>query len=155
MSGQPIVSTECCAGADKSYASVATENLDGAYRAFAGGVNADDLARPAVRAGAGLGVARLPRLEPASPSIPTTRTPGAADAAVGRLPRRQRRRCRACSSYCGQGKPRYDVAVYRRDLGSSNQYGGLVTPPIGERSALAKAGYSFEFLSPAFLDDPE
>lgn len=154
MSGQPIVSTECCAGADKSYASVATENLDGAYRAFAGGVNqtiwhglpyaqAPGSAWPGYHAWSS--IAEHPDHQDAwGPRMPQWADYRAVNDELSRL-----------QLVLRQGKPRYDVAVYWRNLGSSNQYGGLVTPPIGERSALAKAGYSFEFLSPAFLRDSD
>jgi len=154
MSGQPIVSTECCAGADKSYTSTASDNLDGAYRAFAGGVNqmiwhgmpyvdAPRAAWPGYHAWSSL--AEHPDHQDAwGPRMPQWSDYRAVNDELSRL-----------QLVLRQGKPRYDVAVYWRNLGSSNQYGGLVTPPIGEDSALAKAGYSFEFLSPAFLDDPD
>ncbi len=154
MSGQPIVSTECCAGADKSYASTAPANLDGAYRAFAGGVTqmiwhglpyaqAPGSTWPGYHAWSS--VAEHPDHQDAwGPRMPQWGDYRAVNDTLARV-----------QLVLRQGKPRYDVAVYRRDLGSSNQYGGLVTPPIGARSALAQAGYSFEFLSPAFLDDPD
>ncbi len=55
-----------------------------------------------------------------------------------------------------QGKPRFDVAVYRHDFGMDGHgttgYGAHTL--LRSDSALAAAGYTYEYLSPESLRDP-
>jgi hypothetical protein len=154
MSGQPVVSTECCAGADKDYNSTAAGNVGSILKAFAGGVNqvvwhglpyrdAPRSTWPGYHAWSA--AANAPDHQEAwGPRLPQWAHYRGVNDALSRM-----------QLVLRQGRPRYDVAVYHRDLGSDDQYGGLVTPSIGPDSRLAKAGFNYEFLSPAFLEDPE
>jgi hypothetical protein len=154
MSGQPVVSTECCAGADKNYNSTAAGNVGSILKAFAGGVNqvvwhglpyrdAPRSTWPGYHAWSA--AANAPDHQEAwGPRLPQWADYRGVNDALSRM-----------QLVLRQGRPRYDVAVYHRDLGSDNQYGGLVTPSTGPDSRLAKAGFSYEFLSPSFLEDPE
>ncbi|WP_262848070.1 glycosyl hydrolase [Mumia quercus] len=160
LAGKPVVSDECCAFATHVWGSTvadATErsNLQAVYRGFAGGVNQvvwhgfPYLSRGPAGAGQ---QSTWPGMSYGgntsySEAFGSKGNPSWSDyrAVNDHLARMQ--------LVLRQGAPRYDLAVYRHDFGLS----GAGTTGVGSdkllpsSSATAKAGFSYEYLSPAQL----
>ena len=160
LAGNPIVSDECCAFATHVWGSTvadATErsNLQAVYRGFAGGVNQvvwhgfPYLSRGPAGAGQQSTWPGMTYGGNASYSeaFGSKGNPSWSDyrAVNDHLARMQ--------LVLRQGTPRYDVAVYRHDFGLS----GAGTTGVGSdqllpsSSATARAGFTYEYLSPAQL----
>ncbi|AXQ30578.1 hypothetical protein D0B54_18650 [Solimonas sp. K1W22B-7] len=161
LSGGSVVSQECCAFLGPAYATTATQNLQEIYRGYAGGVTLQ------IWSGfpyAALSTSTWPGwdgfgfpftfAENWGPRLPAWDQYRAVNDHLARLQLALR-----------QGKPRFDVAVYWQDYGlglfnsgSSLQSDGhslLGTDRIiPSGSELARRGYTYEYLSPAFFSQP-
>ncbi|SNS45990.1 F5/8 type C domain-containing protein [Actinomadura meyerae] len=160
MSGQPVVSDECCAFSGSVWGSTAgagtdASNLQAVYRGFAGGVNqvvwhglpylsrgpegaGPQSAWPGMTYGGNTSY---------SEAWGDKGGPNWADyrAVNDNLARMQ--------LVLRQGKPRFDLAVYWQDFGmnGTGTTGSGANKLIQSSSALASAGYTYEYLSPAHL----
>ncbi|TDD87811.1 hypothetical protein E1293_07315 [Actinomadura darangshiensis] len=160
MSGRPVVSDECCAFSGSVWGSTAgagsdASNLQAVYRGFAGGVNQvvwhglPYLSRGP--AGAGPQSAWPGMTYGGNTSYSEAwgdkGGPNWADyrAVNDNLARMQ--------LVLRQGKPRFDLAVYWQDFGmnGTGTTGSGSNKLIQSSSALASAGYTYEYLSPAHL----
>lgn len=163
LTDRAVVSDECCAMRSAVWASTAAghadpANLQAVYRGFAGGVTQlvwhgfPHLVRGPVGAGvnelwpgmtyggnASFGEAWGAK---GGPNWDDYRS---VNDALGRM-----------QLVLRQGKPRFDVAVYRHDFGMDGHgttgYGAHTL--LRSDSALAAAGYTYEYLSPESLRDP-
>ncbi|WP_198664195.1 glycosyl hydrolase [Jiangella endophytica] len=159
LSGAPVVSDECCAFRGHIWGATVGEatdqsNLQAVYRGFAGGVNQIVWhGFPYLSRGvAGHG--------------PQTLWPGMSyggnasySAAFGAKGDPSWADYRQVNDHLArmhlvlrQGKPAFDLAVYRHDLGLGLT-GMSGTTLIPSSSALAAAGYTYEYVSPAQLRD--
>ncbi|WP_162932550.1 glycosyl hydrolase [Solimonas sp. K1W22B-7] len=147
MSGRTVVSMECCAYLALPYGTTAGQNLQEIYRAYAGGVTQqvwsgfpyadldgatwpgwDGFAFPLVFA------------ENWGPRQPTWQHYRSINDHLGRL-----------QLVLRQGRPRFDVAVYWRSFDIPQLEDGINIPTA---SALARDGYTYEYLSPAIFREP-
>lgn len=157
LSGAPVVSDECCAFRGRVWASTvgdATDqsNLQAVYRGFAGGVNqvvwhgfpylsrgvfgtGEQTLWPGMSYGGNMSYSEAFGVK-GGPSWADYRQ---VNDHLGRMQLALR-----------QGKPSFDLAVYRHDLGLglTGQSGETLIP---SSSALAAAGYTYEYVSPAQL----
>ncbi|MEO3828960.1 glycosyl hydrolase [Actinomadura sp. B10D3] len=160
VSGRPVVSDECCAFSGSVWGSTAgagsdASNLQAVYRGFAGGVNQivwhgfPYLSRGPAGAG------------------PQSAWPGMTyggntsySEAWGDKGGPNWGDYRAVNDHLArmqlvlrQGKPRFDLAVYWQDFGmnGTGTTGSGSNKLIQSSSALASAGYTYEYLSPALL----
>ncbi|CNE72557.1 F5/8 type C domain [Mycobacterium tuberculosis] len=160
VSGQPVVSDECCAFSGSVWGSTAgagsdTSNLEAVYRGFAGGVNQvvwhgfPYLSRGPAGAGP---QSTWPGMTYGgntsySEAFGDKGGPNWADyrAVNDNLARMQ--------LVLRQGRPRFDLAVYWQDFGmnGTGTTGSGAGKLIQSSSALAAAGYTYEYLSPAHL----
>ncbi|SPT57177.1 glycosyl hydrolase [Actinomadura madurae] len=160
VSGRPVVSDECCAFSGSVWGSTAgagsdASNLQAVYRGFAGGVNQivwhgfPYLSRGP--AGAGPQSAWPGMTYGGNTSYSEAwgdkGGPNWADhrSVNDHLARMQ--------LVLRQGKPRFDLAVYWQDFGmnGTGTTGSGSNKLIQSSSALASAGYTYEYLSPALL----
>ncbi|GAA1798334.1 glycosyl hydrolase [Actinomadura chokoriensis] len=160
VSGRPVVSDECCAFSGTVWGSTAgagadASNLQAVYRGFAGGVNQvvwhgfPYLSRGPAGAGP----------QSAWPGMTYGGNTSYSEAWGGKggpnwadyraindsLARMQ--------LVLRQGRPRFDLAVYWQDFGmnGTGTTGSGANKLIQSSSALAAAGYTYEYLSPAHL----
>ncbi|MEV0663039.1 glycosyl hydrolase [Actinomadura luteofluorescens] len=160
VSGRPVVSDECCAFSGSVWGSTAgagsdASNLQAVYRGFAGGVNQvvwhgfPYLSRGPAGAGP---QSAWPGMTYGgntsySEAFGDKGGPNWADyrAVNDSLARMQ--------LVLRQGKPRFDLAVYWQDFGmnGTGTTGSGSNKLIQSSSALASAGYTYEYLSPALL----
>ncbi|MEU8122318.1 glycosyl hydrolase [Spirillospora sp. NPDC049024] len=160
VSGRPVVSDECCAFSGSVWGSTAgagsdASNLQAVYRGFAGGVNQvvwhgfPYLSRGPQGAGPqsvwpGMTYGGNTSY---SEAFGDKGGPNWADyrAVNDNLARMQ--------LVLRQGKPRFDLAVYWQDFGmnGTGTTGSGSNKLIQSSSALASAGYTYEYLSPALL----
>ncbi|GAA4615160.1 hypothetical protein GCM10023195_66620 [Actinoallomurus liliacearum] len=160
LSGQPVVSDECCAFSGSVWGSTAgagsdTSNLQAVYRGFAGGVNQvvwhgfPYLTRGPQGAGAqevwpGMTYGGNTSYSEAfgAKGGPNWADYRAINDSVARM-----------QLVLRQGKPRFDLAVYWQDFGmnGTGTTGSGSNKQISSSSALAAAGYTYEYLSPAQL----
>lgn len=160
LSGQPVVSDECCAFSGSVWGSTAgagsdTSNLQAVYRGFAGGVNQlvwhgfPYLTKGPQGAGSqevwpGMSYGGNTSY---SEAWGAKGGPNWADyrSVNDNLARMQ--------LVLRQGNPRFDLAVYWQDFGmnGTGTTGSGSNKQIQSSSALAAAGYTYEYLSPAQL----
>ncbi|WP_370617621.1 glycosyl hydrolase [Mumia qirimensis] len=160
LAGSPVVSDECCAFSNQVWASTvadATErsNLQAVYRGFAGGVNQIVWhGFPYLNRGpAGAGQqSTWPGMTYGgntswSEAFGSKNNPSWSDyrPVNDHLARMQ--------MVLRQGKPRFDLAVYRHDFGlnGTGTTGTGSDKILPSSSATAAAGYTYEYLSPAQL----
>ena len=161
LAGAPVVSDECCAFSNQVFGSTVADasdrsNLQAIYRGFAGGVNqvvwhgfpyltrgpagaGQQEAWPGMTYGGNTSY---------SEAFGAKNNPSWADyrAVNDNLARLQ--------LVLRQGRPRFDVAVYWQDFGlnGTGTTGTGSNRILASDSALAAAGYTYEYLSPAQLD---
>jgi hypothetical protein len=146
MTGGPLVSVECCALVEEAYETTSSENLASIYKELAGGVTqvvwhglAYNDAPGAVWPGWDAFPFPLNFSEEWGPRNPTWAQYRNVNDHLARLQLTLR-----------QGKPRFDVAVYWQRF----EVGVTAVPTFTSDSAMAQAGYTYEYLSPAFFRDP-
>lgn len=160
VAGQPVVSDECCAFSGHVWASTAgagsdTSNLQAIYRGFAGGVNQvvwhgfPYLTRGPAGAGSqevwpGMTYGGNTSYSEAwgDKGGPNWSDYRAINDSLARM-----------QLVLRQGKPRFDLAVYWQDFGmnGTGTTGSGSDKLVASESALAAAGYTYEYLSPAQL----
>lgn len=162
LSGAPVVSDECCAFASSVWASTASDasdlsNLQAVYRGFAGGVTQvvwhgfpyltrgpDGAGSQEVWPGMSYGGNTS-----YSEAFGAKGNPNWADY------RQVNDNLARLQLVLRQGKPRFDLAVYWQDFGlnGTGTTGSGSNKLIQSSSALAAAGYTYEYVSPAQLQD--
>lgn len=162
LSGQPVVSDECCAFSGSVWGSTASDasdlsNLQAIYRGFAGGVNQvvwhgfPYLSRGPAGAGAqevwpGMSYGGNTSYSEAwgAKGNPTWADYRSVNDNLARL-----------QLVLRQGEPRFDLAVYWQDFGlnGTGTTGSGSNKLIQSSSALAAAGYTYEYVSPAQLQN--
>lgn len=154
MSGNAVVSNECCAAQGKAY----RENLAGkgglltqVIQAFAGGVNQQ------VWHGFNFSYTATSKWPGHHAWSPEAGTSSFSEAFGPRLPSWTGGSMRAVNDAIGrmslvlrQGQPRYDVAVYHQAFGRG-LFAGPEAPGITASGVLAKSGLTMEFISPEYL----
>lgn len=161
LAGEPVVSDECCAFAGSVWGSTAgnatdASNLQAVYRGFAGGVNQIVWhGFPYLTRGpAGSGAQELwPGMTYGGNTSYSAAFGDKGDPSWSDY-RQVNDNVARMQLVLRQGRPRFDVAVYRHDFGMN---GGGNTGFGSDRlvqstSPLAAAGYTYEYLSPAQLD---
>ncbi|MDW5330751.1 glycosyl hydrolase [Plantactinospora sp. KLBMP9567] len=161
LSGAPVVSDECCAFRGKVWGSTVgdasdTSNLQAVYRGYAGGVN------QLVWHGFPY-LSRGPAGSAAQSIWPGMSYGGNASysEAFGAKGGPNWADYRQVNDHLArmqlvlrQGKPRFDLAVYWQDFGIGLT-GTSANKLIPDSSAMASAGYTYEYVSPAHLRDPD